>query len=50
LEEIVNIRLLLIEREAIDFVKLKTHLGLKNNSEVIRQILQEAYRKEFGEN
>ena len=48
MEGTINIRLKLFDAEAKKFVQLKEHLGLRNNSEVVRQVLQETYRRELN--
>jgi len=47
LEGIVNIRLELQGQEAKRFLALKEKRGLKNNSEVVRQLLKEAQEREL---
>lgn len=49
MEEIVNIRLELSGEEAKKFTALKDKRGLKNNSEVVRQLLKEAEERELEE-
>lgn len=49
MEEIVNIRLELSGEDAKRFTALKEKRGLKNNSELVRQILKEAQEREFKE-
>ena len=45
-EQIVRIRLDLEGEDAKRFLKLKEKRGLKNNSELVRQVLKEAADKE----
>ena len=49
MEGIVNIRLELSGDEAKRFVALKEKRGLKNNSELVRQLLKEAQERELPE-
>jgi len=49
MEGIVNIRLELKGQEATRFNALKNKRGLKNNSELVRQILKETEERELPE-
>lgn len=47
MEGTVNIRLELTGQDAEHFIALKNKRGLKNNSEVVRQLLKEAQEREL---
>ena len=44
----VSIRLDLLDDAAEQFLSLKTKRGLKNNSELVRQLIAEAVQKELA--
>ena len=46
-QEVVNIRLELEGEQAKIFKKLKKFRGLKNSSELVRQLISEAVRREI---
>jgi len=46
-QDVVNIRLELLGEQAKKFQKLKKFRGLKNSSELVRQLIIEAVRREI---